>query len=521
MNVCRAASDHQRFCAGSAVVREMTTAAISRSAQSPRQPKAQRIATVGEPGRAASAKTGAAPEEAVAGEVHERGERHEPEAGVAERGAPVRKRSGSHEARERSTPATWSASVASGVPRRAGATPEEQRDDPVAESVDPRQQESVERGEVEGLRQATGSAVSTWPASQTPCAALTAIASGEEDGPPPHESEDRIAAVVLALAHPRDQPEDERGRRARRRPSRETPTRSERSAADRIEPERLTEVAQDHARAIIQNAGARGRASGASPPMPRIRGSAWYAIPMRNSAANPRICVWPWICRCEIGTSAPAAIRSRLIMPVVAPSVSVRKSEPRMKCGEKGGDALVAGAAAAAPRSRDGGRADVAEELLERHAVHGREPGERLVRPVVAAAVAEAVLLEDGDRRGKPPPRRRARTSSAGRGCAPPPRGARTRGPETTSSSGTRRRPRRPARAGARRRSRCRRRARRGGGRCGYSRACSRTGVGIRGGRNSGRRLRLVASCRRSDLRRGARHGQDDQAEEMNSPRRR
>ena len=44
VNVCRAASDHHGFCAGKRVVRETTTAAISRSAHRPRQPNAQRIA---------------------------------------------------------------------------------------------------------------------------------------------------------------------------------------------------------------------------------------------------------------------------------------------------------------------------------------------------------------------------------------------------------------------------------------------------------------------------------------------
>ena len=35
------------------------------------------------------------------------------------------------------------------------------------------------------------------------------------------------------------------------------------------------------------------------------------------------------------GTSPPAAIRIRLIIPVVAPRVSVNPSAPMMKCGEK------------------------------------------------------------------------------------------------------------------------------------------------------------------------------------------
>ena len=121
-------------------------------------------------------------------------------------------------------------------------------------------------------------------------------------------------------------------------------------------------------------------------------------MPIRKSAANPRTWVWPWIWRWSIGTSPPAAIRKRLIIPVVAPSVSVRKSEPMMKCGEKG---LAVGGAAAGgfgPRARrdvtHGGRSHVPQEVVEGEAVDRREPGERLVGAILAAAVSEAVALE-------------------------------------------------------------------------------------------------------------------------------
>ncbi len=50
VNVCRAASAHQRFWAGIRVVRESTTPASSRIDQSPRQPNAHRMAIVGLPG---------------------------------------------------------------------------------------------------------------------------------------------------------------------------------------------------------------------------------------------------------------------------------------------------------------------------------------------------------------------------------------------------------------------------------------------------------------------------------------
>ena len=84
------------------------------------------------------------------------------------------------------------------------------------------------------------------------------------------------------------------------------------------------------------------------------------------------------------------------------------------------------------PHGRDvahRGGADGCEELVERNAMHRREPGDGLVRPVIAAAVSQAELLEDGDRR-------LFRAALLG--------------------------PRTPARADERLRSRCRRRARPG-----------------------------------------------------------
>ena len=159
---------------------------------------------------------------------------------------------------------------------------------------------------------------------------------------------------------------------------------------------------------------------GRTPPIPRMRGSAWYAMPMRKSVAKPRTCVWPWICRWSMGTSPPAAIRSRLIIPVVAPEGQRQEEGADDEVRREGERRALrgSGGARAGGDVADRGGADAAEELLERKPVDRREPGERLVRPVVAAAVSQAEALEDGDRRGKSPPdvahRHRRRNDAVG-----------------------------------------------------------------------------------------------------------
>ena len=148
--------------------------------------------------------------------------------------------------------------------------------------------------------------------------------------------------------------------------------------------------------------------------------------------------MWPWIWRWSIGTSPPAAIRRRLIIPVVAPSVSVRKSEPMMKCGENG---LAAGAGrrrraglgarrSRRPLARPGGsrRAGAGGPSRTRRAARRGRPRRRSLRDRSARAPG-AWPGSGGSSRGS--------TSSAARCCAPRRRGGPTRDLEGPSSSGT------------------------------------------------------------------------------------
>ena len=143
VKVCRAASDHQRFCAGSRVVLESTTAAISSSDQRARQPKAQRIATAGSPGRAAR-EDGlvARGTRSRRGTRARRARRDEVRCPGAEAPARPEGRKPRCHGEEHAHRLGRERHLGRAAPRRC--EPEEERHDPVAEPVDPGEEEAVD-----------------------------------------------------------------------------------------------------------------------------------------------------------------------------------------------------------------------------------------------------------------------------------------------------------------------------------------------------------------------------------------
>ena len=158
------------------------------------------MATVGAPGVRSIGKTGRRQRKAVAGKVDEgrKGDEREP-ADRAGRARRSREGPAARTPRARATPAICAASAASVVPRSRRADAEEKGHDAVAEPVDPGEQETVERREVERARSdEAGRTVSTWPASQTDWAASISMAARKQTVPAAHEAQKRVLAIVLA-----------------------------------------------------------------------------------------------------------------------------------------------------------------------------------------------------------------------------------------------------------------------------------------------------------------------------------
>ena len=402
VNVCRAASAHQRFWAGIRVVRESTTPASSRIDQSPRQPNAQPDGERGVARRPHHREHRLPPQEAVAAEVDRGREGSQGEPGVAQAVGEAVGRAGNpgeqvSEDAERLENERRLGRAAAG---RADA--EKERHDPVAEPVDEREQKPVQRREIERLVE-RGRQHRVDVAGEPDALGRDQQDRGEEvEGGGPDEPEQRILPVVLAFAHLAEQGEEEpdeekpRGELHRAGEKRQQPP-------DRVQAERLSGVAQEHAREHQpetdphRSAGAR-----AADPEDARQGVVRDAHEkQRRKAEDLRVAVDLPVIEGHVGARGDAQQVDH----------AGRGAEGQRQEERSGDEVRREGARARGGRLgrgrgggvAEGGLPDVPEEVVERETVHGGEPRERLVGPFVAAAVAQAVLLEHGARGRKAP----------------------------------------------------------------------------------------------------------------------